>query len=74
MLQVVRGIYEDEKIVLEEEPVLKRKMSVIVAFLDEKDALKKNLKTKRKLGILKGKVTIPENFNEPIEELKEYMY
>lgn len=74
MYQVVKGIYEDGKIILEEKPVSKKKMPVIVAFLDDKDSDRKILKKKRRLGILKGKVTIPENFNDPLEELKEYMY
>lgn len=35
--------------------------------------INKRTKEKRKLGGLKGKVTIPDDFNEPLEDLKEYM-
>ena len=29
---------------------------------------------KRKLGTLAGKIAIPDDFNEPLDDLKEYMY
>ncbi len=28
----------------------------------------------RKLGVLKGKFSIPDDFDEPLDDLKEYMY
>jgi hypothetical protein len=31
-------------------------------------------KKERKLGILKGKFSIPDDFDEPLDDLKEYMY
>ncbi|MBF0099976.1 MAG: DUF2281 domain-containing protein [Desulfobacterales bacterium] len=34
---------------------------------------KKVVKQKRKAGILKGKIRIDKDFNEPLEDMKEYM-
>jgi hypothetical protein len=31
-------------------------------------------KKERKLGILKDKFSIPDDFDEPLDDLKEYMY
>jgi Protein of unknown function (DUF2281) len=31
-------------------------------------------KKERKLGILKGRFSIPDDFDEPLDDLKEYMY
>jgi Protein of unknown function (DUF2281) len=31
-------------------------------------------KKERKLGTLAGKLSIPDDFNEPLDDLKEYMY
>ena len=37
------------------------------------DVKKENIKGERKLGILKGKFSIPDDFDEPLDDLKEYM-
>ena len=34
---------------------------------------RKDLKAKRKAGLLKGKIRMAEDFNEPLEEMKVYM-
>ena len=74
MQTVVKGIYKNGKITLEKKPSLKNQVEVIVSFLDEKNPGNGNQKKKRKLGALKGKVTIPDDFNEPLGELNEYMF
>jgi len=33
----------------------------------------KILPKKRKAGILKGKIRMPEDFNDPLDDMKEYM-
>jgi hypothetical protein len=48
-------------------PLTSRKKSLVPNSINERT------KEKRKLGGLKGKVTIPDDFNEPLEDLKEYM-
>ncbi len=70
MLTTIKGYYDKGKIVLMEEPPVKSKTNVIVTFLTDEKAL--SLK-KRIPGALKGKVSIPDDFNAPLDDLKEYM-
>lgn len=70
MLMTIKGIYDKGQIVLEETPSIKDKSKVVVTFLDE---IKPAACLKRRLGSLKGKVSIPDDFNEPLDDLKEYM-
>lgn len=71
MLTTIKGVYDHGKITLTEDPLIKTKADVMVTFLtDEKGEIKQS---KRKLGGLEGKVTIPDDFNEPLEDLKDYM-
>jgi|GEM_PF-1743357 hypothetical protein len=49
---------------------LGEKSEVLITFLQK--PLKKQPE-KRKLGVWEGKYQIPENFNEPLEDLNEYM-
>ncbi len=73
MLQIVKGVYENGQIVLEEKPAVKPHTRVLVTFLtDEKEQQSKG-KQKIILGLLEGKIDTPDDFNEPLEDLKEYM-
>ncbi len=67
MLATVKGYYDDGKIVLQENPPVKTRTEVIVTFLTE-DVQSKQA-GKRKLGGLEGKVTLPDDFNEPVNLL-----
>lgn len=69
MLATVKGYYEKGKIILKEKPPVQTKTEVIVTFLTED----KPILTKRVPGALKGKISIPDNFNDPLDDLKEYM-
>jgi Protein of unknown function (DUF2281) len=71
MLTTIKGVYDDGKIVLTEEPPVTTKTDVMVTFLTEDKT--PNSKQRRKPGGLKGKVTIPDDFNEPLDDLKDYM-
>lgn len=65
----IRGTFENGQIILKEKPNTKNKINVIVTFLeDEKEQPKK-----RKAGGI-GKVWMSDDFNEPLDDLKEYMY
>ncbi len=66
MLTTIKGIYENGKIVLDETPPTKNKQKVVVTFLDE---MQPSPDEKRYLGSLKGKIGIPDNFNEPLDDL-----
>jgi hypothetical protein len=71
MLTTVKGTYENGRVVLDEIPPVKNKSKVVVTFLEDTRSTQPG---KRRLGSLKGKVGIPENFNEPLDDLKDYMY
>jgi hypothetical protein len=71
MLTTVKGYYDKGKITLTEQPAIEEKTEVIVTFLARK--VRSRLKKKRVLGVLKGKISVPNNFDEPLEDLKEYM-
>jgi hypothetical protein len=75
MYTAVNGIYEDGQLILTERPPTTRKTKVVVLFLDEKpsvDPLEVSPKGVR-LGSLEGKYSIPENFNDPLDDLIDYM-
>ena len=72
MLTTIQGIYDNGKIILTEEPPEKEtKAEVLITFLPKK--ISESSEGKRKLGGLEGKVSIPDDFNEPLEDLKDYM-
>jgi len=70
MLTPIKGYYDNGKIVLSEQPFIREKTKVIITFLNEE--VKTNEMLKRKLGTLKGKISVPDNFDEPLEDLKDY--
>ncbi len=69
MLPTVKGTYDKGKIILDEIPPIRDNSKVTVVLLEEKSLEPR----KRHLGNLKGKIGIPEDFNEPLEDLKDYM-
>ncbi|WP_299287220.1 hypothetical protein [uncultured Mucilaginibacter sp.] len=71
MLTTIKGIYDNGKIVLDEMPPTKNKSKVVVTFLEEVQPFPV---AKRRLGSLKGKISIPDNFNDPLDDLNDYMY
>jgi len=73
MLTTIKGIYNNGEITLEEKPAVTKPMQVIVTFMEEevKPSGKKPL---RRAGFGKGTVTyISPDFDEPLDDLKEYM-
>lgn len=71
MLLTIEGLYEDGKVLLKEEPVnIDEKTEVLVTFLSKNE--KRNA-GERKLGVWQGKYKVSDDFNEPIEDLKDYM-
>lgn len=74
MLTTVRGTYENGKVILDE-PLPTPYAKVIVTVLEEEkiDEEKAPKKPRRQFGIMKGSVTLPDDFNEPLDDLKNYM-
>ncbi len=71
MLTTIKGYYEHGTIILEEEATVTEKTEVMITFLTKKST--DNAHKTRIPGGLKGKVSLPEDFNEPIDDLKDYM-
>ena len=70
MITAIRGYYESGRVILKETPPVNKRTEVIVTFLtDEGNQTNEH---KRVPGALKGKVNIPDDFNEPLEDLNEY--
>ena len=72
MLTAIKGIYANGKVILTEEPPLTTKTDVIVTFLSDEEN-QKDGKQKIILGLLEGKIDTPDDFDEPIDDLKDYM-
>ncbi len=74
MYAAIKGIYENGKITFTEEPPVKSKAEVVITFLtgQEQDEAN-NLKRKVTMGLLEGKIKLPADFNEPLDDLKDYM-
>jgi Protein of unknown function (DUF2281) len=71
MLTTIEGVYENGRVVFNEIPPFKKKAKVFITFLEDSEATTK-LK-KRPFGTLKGTITVPDDFNEPLDDLKDYM-
>lgn len=72
MSLTIKGIFENGKIVLDELPPSNKKMPVKIIFPDIENAipLKNN---EIKFGSLKGKISVPEDFDDELDVLNEYM-
>lgn len=68
-METVRGIYENGQVTLMGTPPVQSRTEVIVTF---PNAVPKKLK-KRKAGVLSGISQMSDDFNDPIDDLKDYM-
>lgn len=74
MYTAIKGIYENGKIIFTEEPPVKSKAEVVITFLTGQEMKEeKQPKKKIKIGLLEGKIKLPSDFNEPLDDLKDYM-
>lgn len=70
MLTSCKGYFENGKIELLEKAPVQSRTDVIVTFLETTQPAKpKN----RELGGLEGKFPTKDDFNEPLDDLKDYM-
>ena len=73
MLTAIEGYFEKGRIFLKEDAPVTSKTRVIVTFLAENENGKQYRHEKRILGQLNGKIIVPDDFNEELDDLKEYM-
>lgn len=71
MHTVIEGIYEDGKITLDHKPDVDVRTKVKVIFEEIEDAA--SLPSKRPFGIAKGTIHLAPDFDEPLDDLKDYM-
>ena len=72
MLTTIKGVYEHGKITVTEKPPIKETTAdVLITFLPQQK--KESVRPKRILGGLEGKISVPEDFNEPMKDLKDYL-
>lgn len=72
MLATVTGIYKDGQITLDEAlPVHTNQAKVIVTVVEELP--EHSVKSPRTPGLMKGSFWITNDFNDPVDDLKDYM-
>lgn len=54
--------------VLEEAPAIPAKTEMMVIFVQPSEKTRK-----KQFGLLEGKVNVSDNFNEPLDDVKDYM-
>ncbi|MEA5258036.1 DUF2281 domain-containing protein [Arcicella aquatica] len=71
MLTTIEGTYENGQVVFNEIPPAVNKSKVLITFVEE---IQIPTKAKKRLfGTLKGTINVPADFNEPLDDFKEYM-
>jgi len=77
MYTAIQGTYENGMLSLNETPPITKKIKVLVTFLEEIDTQslpKRTPGSLKRLGEAEGKqYRLPDDFNEPLEDLKDYM-
>lgn len=64
----IGGTYKNGKIILDNKSELNENQKVTVIFESATE-----IQTKRKFGTLKGKISVSDDFDEPLDDLKEYL-
>ena len=73
MLQTIKGVFENGQIIFSENPPFKNHAEVIITAIENEDSNQKTTPTSsRILGGLNGKIIISSDFDEPMDELKDY--
>ena len=73
MLTTIKGVYDNGTITFAENPPVKTRSEVIVTFLTDKETEQTSGKNQIRFGGLEGKIIIPDDFDEPLDDLKDYM-
>lgn len=70
MTKTYEGIFENSYVVFKEVPEIPKNAKVKVIFEEKGEG---TVPKKRKLGTMKGNFKMSDDFDEPLEELKDYM-
>lgn len=78
MLTTVKGTYDHGQIIWDEVPPVQKRTEVIVIFLENEpkaESQKAGLQDKKgaRFGSPAGKVSVPSDFNEPLDDLNKHM-
>lgn len=73
MLTAIRATYRQGQLIWHETPPADVDAEVVVTFLEKKPDKKQQQQHGIRFGSLKGKVELPADFNEPLDDLNEYM-
>ena len=78
MLTAIKGTYDHGQITLHETPPVQERTEVIIMFLEETADATAQLRKDGasggiRFGSMVGKVALPADFNEPLDDLSEYM-
>lgn len=76
MYTAITGTYENGELVLDEPPPTRQRVAVIVTFMDVQDQARPARRpgSLLRLGQAQGKAFgLPDDFNEPLGDLREYM-
>lgn len=71
MYKAIEGIYENGNLTLTEAPPTTKKSKVVVLFMDDEPEPSPKKRIAGGLKYLGG--SLPADFNEPLDDLKEYM-
>lgn len=72
MLTTIEATYDNGQIIWDEQPPHEKKGRVLVTFLEEtSESTPSNI---IRFGSMKGLIQISDDFNDPLEDLNEYMY
>ncbi|GAB2579058.1 hypothetical protein GCM10027190_30960 [Spirosoma areae] len=70
----IEATYENGHIIWQEQPPVQTKRKVLVTFLEEtKEQSTSHPGNVIRFGSLKGQIDIGSDFNDPLDDLKEYM-
>lgn len=72
MLTTIEGIYDNGVVRFTENPPAHKRTKVLVTFLEEESSSTSHVK-KRKAGGLAGQIWMADDFNEPLDDLNDYM-
>ena len=73
MLTAVKATYDNGQIIWHEQPPM-RKTEIVVTFLGEDiEAIATRPSNVIQFGSMVGKIKISDDFNDPLDDLKDYM-